>query len=263
MTTTTIAAVTQRYKKRDITSAVSHPPCMHNHGVEKRQATSSTLSTPSPLATVPSTILSSACSLEATPISKTSTIYTTTTTTTYAQTTSTSVITAGTSTTTAYTTVTSTTTISIASAAPSGQISYLRVNPVINSGGIYCLSDPATHMSDNYRNTTLRETFVVTSKGQLYSVTHNSYYYPKSGLLYYSSTASDGSTAFTAGAAASDGSQLVTLAGYKTCVYTVASSNGDANTNGNAATGMHIGIYATGATIPNGCSSSNLYLVPS
>jgi len=134
---------------------------------------------------------------------------------------------------------------------------------VINVNGTYCLSDPASHLSDNFRNSTLRETFVVTSSGQLYSVSHNAYFYPYSGLLYYSSTASQGSTAFTAGAAAADGSQLVSLKGYSFCGYTIASSNGNSGTNGNAATGMHIGIYTSGNSPPSGCSVTNLYLVPS
>ena len=258
----------------------------------RRQATTSTLSTPSALATFPSNILSSACSREAGPATLTSaatqsqvvTVSTTSTTTsvsTYVSiivqtvvtmnTITAGVRTAAASTTTVNTTVVSTTTISVRSAAPSGNIYYMQITPDNNPVAQYALSDPQGHLSDYYYYQYRREVFILTDDGVLYSVTNNSYYYlPKyyigqpSGKVYWQYATSYANHSWY-GVPTTDGTGRVALYfnatqanspnPYNFCICNLLSADS------NAATGYHIYFWNVSTQVSN-CDLTQLYLSP-
>ncbi|KAK8036389.1 hypothetical protein PG991_001526 [Apiospora marii] len=218
---------------------------------------------PSPLANLAADVVSSACSLVATPVTTTSTALTTqtgTVTSGFVQVT----ITAATSTVLSTTVVTSTTTIMVAASAPTGTIGYLKLNPPANPGAAYALSDSATHMTDNTYFPNLRETFIVTADGYLYSVTNNAYYYLQGtpSLLWWSNTKSRGQAWFDSRRNA-DGTLTVLLKkdgnaanGYLS-FCTKQSRTGD----GNSGSGLHVyavpqpGYYSD-------CADMQLYIDP-
>lgn len=129
---------------------------------------------PAGLSGFPASVISSACSLQATPVTTVSSVYTTTTATYTSGGVHTTTVLA-TSTVSETTTVVSTTTIQVASSAPTSTIGYMTFSIEINAGANYCLSDDSTHMTDNYYQKSKRETFTVTADGYLYSVTNDSY----------------------------------------------------------------------------------------
>ena len=209
-------------------------------------------------------VISSACSLQATPVTTTSTILATTsvTATSGAITTTT---TGSTSTITNTATVTSTTTILVASSAPTGAIGYLKVDPAINSGASYALSDDATHMTDNWFYKNKRETFIVTEDGYLYSVTNDSYYLLKNAAngysyLWWSHTKAEGMKVFSY--TTTNGKVKVQLKPsgssslWNFCARTVATGDG------NTGAGMHIYAFAPSfTTFPSSdCKSVDLIL---
>lgn len=253
----------------------------------KRQASPSSTSTPPDLSTFAPSILSSACSAEVTRATSTSTIQTTVTssvvtilpstgpaptvTSTVQAVTVVNTISSGVTTTTSTvsTTVTrtSTTTVVVASGAPTGTQTYLQAIPNINPGGVYALSDPAPHMTDNYFYNTTREIFILTSTSQLYSVTHNAYYYRQtpvttSGKLFWNSNSSYGETIFT-------GVYNTTL-GYNELIATDPSTKAQylfctasaPGTDYNSATGYHHYFATSSANYPSTCQTTRLFLQP-
>lgn len=167
------------------------------------------------------------------------------------------------------TTTTSTTTISVASSAPTGVVGYLAFRSPINSGGQFALSDPATHMTDNYYSNTTRETFIVTNTSQLYSVTNNAYYYYQTPAgndkLFWSTNNATGTTNWLQGNTTSDGyTQLLmkdirytALTYYRFCLKTVASNDG------NSGTGLHVYYFNSTAALPTNCKETQLWFAPS
>ncbi|KAL6714338.1 hypothetical protein ACLMJK_007761 [Lecanora helva] len=284
LTTTTktsyvlVATTTRAAQKRDLKG-------------RQAAASSSTLSTPSDLATFPGAVVTSACSLEATPVSVTSTSTvqqsTTVQSTVTATSTSTVVNTATTSATVttvtvtsgittaptstvagATTTITSTTTITYASNAPSVSANYLNIDPDPNGNAAYALSDPATHMTDNFYYPNRREVFgLIPATNQFYSISNNSYYgipsNPTAGStynhLYWNTNAAYGNRTFY-GVDLNDGTGRTqvflnntnTGTPYNFCISTVTS-------DGNSGTGLHVNFYTTQFS---GCAPTNLYLSP-
>ncbi|KAL9620715.1 MAG: hypothetical protein Q9160_004728, partial [Pyrenula sp. 1 TL-2023] len=194
--------------------------------IEGRQAAETSFpsfSTPSALIPFPDDILSSGCSLEAIPVTRTSTVvqYTTVSqpytaelttpattqvttllqSTTTTQTVTIDIYTNPSSTYTTTTTIVSTTTITVASGAPSAVPQYLAISPDPNPNAGWALSDPATHLTDNFYFPNRREVFQLTSIGQPYSVTNNSWYYvspPKTttGKMFWSTSQSAANKTF-------------------------------------------------------------------
>lgn len=290
-TTTTIVEAltfTANNRKREAALPQVCAEC-DNRKVRRGAPTVSSLRIPSLLTPYAPNILSSACSLEASSVTTTST---TTTTAIYNQTAlftnnvpsstativsnsndtttvsdgiSTIITTAPTSTSTVTVTTTSTTTITIASGAPSGTLTYLSIDPDPNTSPAFALSDPATHMTDNAYNTTLREVFIVTSAGQLYSVTNQAYYYPdtaSANKLCWSTTASQSSTQFSIQRNTTNNENQLFLKqsadgpAYDFCIATKASGDG------NGATGLHVHFYPDSLSFPTSCVATNLFLVP-
>jgi hypothetical protein len=182
--------------------------------------------------TYSASVISSACSLQATPVTTVSSVYTTTTATyTSGEIHTTTVL--ATSTVSETTTVVSTTTIQVASGAPTEVIGYLTFSPEINAGADYCLSDDSTHMTDNYYQKSKRETFILTADGYLYSVSNDSYYYitgtTTSTLLYWTRNKAIAMPIFSAGQVDSNGHAQVFMKDvstgnyYNYCLSTAAS----------------------------------------
>lgn len=285
-TTTSLVAQTKQYRKRDVEQPSGTCDC-ENHDHQPRAtseiasttilrrrsgsytempttqlqrratSTSSAVSntTPTPLRTFSSTDLSSACSSEVTsPAVSTSTIMRTVT---------------ASSTSTVTKTATSTTVISVASSAPTGVVGYMSFRNPVNTGGQFALSDPATHMTDNYYANSTRETFIVTNTSQLYSVTNNAYYYYQTPAgndkLYWSTNNATGTTNWLQNATTSDGytqllmvdTRYTTRTYYKFCLKTVASGDG------NSATGLHVYYFNQTATFPTNCVGTQLWFAPS
>ncbi|KAI9812310.1 MAG: hypothetical protein M1827_004759 [Pycnora praestabilis] len=246
-------------------------------------------STPPGLTKFPSSVVTSACSMEASPVKSTSTVslivtnstiqtvgptFPSSTQTTVVRTVTVSQnVTNGistvptTATTTSTSTVTSTTTIVVASGAPSGTLTYLNIDPAINAGANYGVSDPATHLTDNYYEQNTREVFIITSTGRLYSVTNNAYYFQESytaaGMLYWSpNVATASNTTFYSSVNATNGKTQLFLEDpnatppYAFCVYNIASNNR------NAATGFHVNFALSSTSLPTNCLYTNLYLIP-
>jgi len=175
------------------------------------------------------------------------------------------------STVTATTTVTSTTTITFASGAPTAPPNYLSISPEPNFGAAWALSDPSTHMTDNYYFPNRREVFALTSIGQLYSASNNSWYGigatanagSTNNKLYWDPRMQYGNTTFY-GTAMNDGTgrtqlfltNTATNTPYNFCVANLASADK------NVATGFHIYFYSTAATFTPNCVNCNLYLSP-
>ena len=260
---------------------------------EKRipSPTTRNVTVPSPLSAFASDILSSACSLEATSVTSTSTVYITdihnetlTFTTTVPALTETDIYTTSETTTisdgasivlttvqtpvsTVISTYTSTSTISVPYNAPSGTITWLAIDPAINPGAGFAVSDNANHMTDNYYTPTKREVFIITKLGQLYSVTNNAYYYPGSTdgtdtKLYWSTSAIKASTLFSSTVNATNGE---TQLGFKLsavgapqvfCVSNLVSK--DDNTKA----GYHVHFAASTSAFPANCLLTHLFLVP-
>ncbi|KAL9113968.1 MAG: hypothetical protein Q9227_002102 [Pyrenula ochraceoflavens] len=257
--------------------------------IKARQAANSTVSTPTPLTTFSDPILSTACSQVITSANSTSVTTQTTTatsgttiattvpsttlaTTVYQTTTAGQVITSGvvtnsSSTVTVTTTSTSTTTITIASGAPSATPQYLQISPDPNTNANWALSDPATHLTDNYYFPNRREVFELTSSGMLYSVTNNSYYGIPTGStankLYWSTNVAYANTTFY-GTALNDGTGRTQLflnntaanAPFNFCISN--STSGD----GNTATGLHVNYFVTSGQIAAYCKACSLFLSP-
>jgi hypothetical protein len=274
----TAVTVTRAAAKRAFETPV---PCNCDH--QKRSPPP--LPTPDSLTQYSPVILSSACSAEVVPATATSIVYetvatstsseTTTTipvpdqTSTYPTTTQVETLTTGvqtvSETTTTTLSVTSTTTISVAAGAPTGVITYLQILPAANNPNSYALSDSASHMTDNYYSQASREVFIVTSTGQLYSVTHNAYYYREAatgGKLFWSATATAGDTLFTQQYDSTLGyNQLfltypTTSQPYAFCLATVGGSDS------NSATGFHVRFYPSSANFPAACVAVQLFLQP-
>ncbi|MCJ1273655.1 hypothetical protein MMC21_001448 [Puttea exsequens] len=257
--------------------------------LEARQAITSALSTPSALATFSPDILSSACSEEVAPVTqasvetqyKISTSSSTTTTTaqsttaiaTVIQTSSTTqIITSGVSTNavstiTTTTTIYSTTTITVASNAPTAVPNYLAISPVINPNAGWALSDPSTHMTDNYFFPSRREVFALTSTNQLYSVTNNSYYGiatgTTTGKIIWDTRSQYGNKTWY-GKPLTDGTGRTQLylnntavnAPFSFCVANLTSADN------NAATGYHLYFYVTASQVTVNCKVCGLFLSP-
>jgi hypothetical protein len=165
-------------------------------------------------------------------------------------------------------TETSTTVISVASSAPTGVVGYMSFRQPVNSGGQYALSDPATHMTDNYYANSTRETFILTNTSQLYSVTHNAYYYYSTPAgadkLFWSSSNSTGSTNWLPGSTTTDGyTQLLMVdtrytakTYYKFCLAKVGTNDA------NSATGFHVYYYNSTAVLPTTCGATQLWFAP-
>jgi hypothetical protein len=209
-------------------------------------------------------VVTSACSLQATPVTETSTVFTTTVETFTSGSTHTTTVLAL-STITATETVVATTTIKVAANAPSGAIGYLTFSPGVNAGADYALSDGATHMTDNFYQKAKRETFIVTADGYLYSVTNNSYYYISAGasssLLLWNANKSSGMPIFSAGAADASGRSQIKMKDtstgnfYNFCLKT--SATGD----GNSGTGLHIYGVKSGVALPASCNAIVLQIL--
>ncbi|MCJ1409427.1 hypothetical protein MMC19_003508 [Ptychographa xylographoides] len=282
-------------KKRMVRVPLNTSIWLQQNGFNRRQisnttsnSNSSSISTPSALSTFGATILSSACSQEVYPINMTSTSFyysvsTVTSTTTVpatsqaisvansftTQTISSGITTALTATTTATVTTTSTTTIVVQPGAPNGTQTYLQVANDPNLVTAYALSDPSTHLTDNYFFPSRREVFIVSQLGQLYSVTNNSYYYgtkPAGGdKLYWSTSSSMGNTTFYS-RPLGDGTGRAQLflndtvstppAPFSFCVSNLNT------TDSNAATGYHIYYYVTPSQVGVNCTAVQLYLQP-
>ncbi|KAI8317307.1 hypothetical protein K4K59_008606 [Colletotrichum sp. SAR11_240] len=218
--------------------------------------------TPAGLASFPADVVSSACSLLATPVTTTATVSATTTQTlTTGEASATTTL--ATSTLTLVQTVTSTTTINVAPNAPTGTIGYLALSPAVNANSGYALSDSATHMTDNFYRQGSRETFIVAADGSLYSVTHNAYYYVSttgsSTLLYWSNSQSAAMKVFSY-TVLSDGRSrvLMNVAGvdYLFCVR--PASTGD----GNSGSGMHVYAFKAATAPPSSCTTIELIINP-
>ncbi|MCJ1374615.1 hypothetical protein MMC20_005847 [Loxospora ochrophaea] len=163
--------------------------------------------------------------------------------------------------------ITSTTTISTYSGAPTGPPTFMQIPQDINWDDPYAISDNAQHLTDNYNLNTSREVFIVSNAGQLYSVSHNAYYYIKTPAggdkLYWSTNSSLGSTNFYQ-VALNDGTGRSQVflnyttknAPFQFCICNTTS--GDVN----AAAGFHVYYYYTSGTQPSYCYNSPLYLVP-
>ncbi|KAF6806031.1 hypothetical protein CSOJ01_09097 [Colletotrichum sojae] len=219
--------------------------------------------TPAGLSPFPDDVVSSACSMLATPVTSTATVSVTTTqTVTDGEASATT--TAPTSTVVVVQTVTTTTTINVAPNAPTGTIGYMGLSPAVNSGSGYALSDGATHMTDNYYLQGSRETFIVAADGSLYSVTHNAYYYVAASgsysLLYWSNSQSAAMKVFSYVTLSEGRSRVLMSVGgvdYQFCVR--PASSGD----GNSGSGMHVYAFKTGTAPPGGaCTTTELIINP-
>ncbi|KAK2765818.1 hypothetical protein CKAH01_15567 [Colletotrichum kahawae] len=218
--------------------------------------------TPAGLASFPADVVSSACSLLATPVTTTATVSATTTQTLITGEAS-AATTAPTSTLTLIQTVTSTTTINVAPNAPTGTIGYLALSPAVNANSGYALSDSATHMTDNYYRQGSRETSIVAADGSLYSVTHNAYYYVSTSgsysLLYWSNSQSAAMKVFSY-TMLSDGRSrvLMNVAGVDYLFCMRPASTGD----GNSGSGMYVYAFKAATTPPSSCSTIELIINP-
>ena len=145
---------------------------------------------------------------------------------------------------------------------------YLQVQPDNNPGAGWGLSDPQTHMTDNYYAPNQREVYEINNAGQLYSVTKNAWYYglsgATSGKLFWSTSQAQGNATFAATPVNDALNRLQLFMHVSTtntanrvfCVSTVAS--GDAN----QATGFHVNYLPPGSTHPSSCALTYLYLYP-
>ncbi|KAK1701938.1 hypothetical protein BDP67DRAFT_483913 [Colletotrichum lupini] len=219
--------------------------------------------TPAGLSGFSADVVSSACSLLATPVTSTMTA-SATTVQTITSGAALSTTTAATSTVIVVQTVTSTTTINVAASAPTGTIGYLSLNPIVNPNSQYALSDDATHMTDNWYKQGSRETFIVAADGSLYSVTHNAYYYIDTSstysLLYWSNNKSSAMKIFSYTTLANGNSQVFMKSNGKAYQFCIrqASKVGDGNTG----SGQHIYAFS-GATAPlSYCTIIDLIIIP-
>lgn len=289
----TAVTVTNAYPvKRAIKSPVSCD-CADDHLEHLTKRTFSTtpialvvtLSTPTPLATFADDILSTACSAEVQPATTTALAIVTTfpfrstletisaslslKTSTHSTKTKIRTITSGIATIASTTTTTigylSTTTITIQATAPTGLVTYLQILPAINNPDSYALSDPATHMTDNDFLTGSREVFIVTNTSQLYSVTHDAYYYrgdgSNGGKLYWSSNPADGEHIFFQRPDLAVGYNQLFL-NYTTNTPAVFCLMEASSGDGNSATGLHVRFYPTAADYIAQCDAVKLYLQP-
>jgi hypothetical protein len=157
----------------------------------------------------------------------------------------------------------------VASSAPTGVVGYLAFRDPVNTGAQYALSDPATHMTDNYYANTTRESFIITNTSQLYSVTHNAYYYYNTPAgadkLFWNANTTLGSYNWVYGQTTSDNyTQLLMVdtrytakTYYKFCLAKVGSNDA------NSATGFHVYYYNSTATFPTSCGATQLWFAPS
>ena len=128
-----------------------------------------------------------------------------------------------------------------------------------NAGAKFALSDPNGHMTDNFLSTSSREIFRLTSENKLYSVLKNAYYGGVApgllnGKLYYDTRPAYGNTTFQ-GIPTTDGTGRVqiTFGTYKFCAATGLADRD--------VTGYHIYYYQTLA-IGALCTPVSLYLTP-
>ncbi|KAF4549186.1 Hypothetical protein D9617_23g006010 [Elsinoe fawcettii] len=286
LTTTTLVATTVRYRRRK--RDVPPVPCDHDHSVppdmgpvadaeDDHPMTSTTeaapgiavatqavvtpaptlklvardvVSTPTLLTTIPQLDLLYACSSVVPSPTGTMTVTTTSTLTLDPTTISTTV------------TVTSFTTISLASSAPTGTVGYLRADPVINANSPYVMSDAAHHMTDNFNNQNGRESMIVTSLGQLYSVTFDRYYYysaPAGGSLILWSSDTSISSRNWESVLRPDGKTQVFMKDERTpgAYYQVCIMDRTLGGDGGS-TGLHYYYYAAGATLPARCKLTTM-----
>lgn len=151
-----------------------------------------------------------------------------------------------------------------------GTLYYLQISPDPNAGASWGLSDPATHLTDNYYKQSGREVFELTSAGQLYSVTNNAWYGTQtgatSGKLFWDTRMVYANTTFS-GTPVNDGTGRVQLFLQQSttasspdvfCVANVASGDG------NSATGYHVYFAPPGTTSAStgNCIITSLYLSP-
>ncbi len=161
-------------------------------------------------------------------------------------------------------------TLHLTPSGKTGTLYYLQISPDPNAGAGWGLSDPATHLTDNYYKQSSREVFELTSANQLYSVTNNAWYGTQNGFttgkLFWNTNMAYANTTFT-GTATNDGTGRVQLYLMQSttsssldvfCVQSVAS--GDANTT----TGFHVYYHPPGTTSAStgNCSITSLYLSP-
>lgn len=206
-------------------------------------------------------VISSACSLVATPVSTASTILATTTeTTTSGAVLTTTVV--GLSTVTDTSTVVITTTINVPAGAPSGTTGYLTFSPGVNPGAFYAVSDLDTHMTDNYFIPGTRENFIVTADGYLYSVSHDAYYFirtdPINTLLYWSHVKAEAMPIFTGEIPDASGNFRVLMTDTSTGLFYGFCLSTLATTDRNRATGYHFHGYKSGNGLPSTCQSVTL-----
>ncbi|KAK1482404.1 hypothetical protein CTAM01_13564 [Colletotrichum tamarilloi] len=219
--------------------------------------------TPAGLSGFSADVVSSACSLLATPVTSTMTA-SATTVQTITSGAALSTTTAATSTVIVVQTVTSTTTINVAASAPTGTIGYLSLNPIVNPNSQYALSDDATHMTDNWYKQGSRETFIVAADGSLYSVTHNAYYYIDTSstysLLYWSNNKSSAMKIFSYTTLANGNSQVFMNSNGKAYQFCIrqASKVGDGNTG----SGQHIYAFSTATAPLSYCTIIDLIIIP-
>ncbi|KAG8628342.1 hypothetical protein KVT40_004215 [Elsinoe batatas] len=123
------------------------------------------------------------------------------------------------------------------------------------------MSDAAHHMTDNYNKQAERETMIVTTNNQLYSVTYDRYYYytapAGASLILWSSdtsvssrnwvqeTRSDGKTQVRMGDSRTPGAY------YQLCISEAV--RGDRGTTGNL-----FSYYSADATLPSYCKLTTL-----
>ncbi|OHE99004.1 hypothetical protein CORC01_05694 [Colletotrichum orchidophilum] len=219
--------------------------------------------TPAGLAGFSGDVISSACSLLATPVTTTITASATTIQTIVTGAAS-STTTAATSTVIVVQTVTSTTTINVAASAPTGTIGYLSLNPIVNPNSQWALSDDATHMTDNWYRQGSRETFIVAADGSLYSVTHNAYYYISTSssysLLYWSNDNTKAMKIFSYTTLPDGTSQVFMNANGQAYQFCIRPAN--KVSDGNTGSGQHIYAF-TGATSPlSYCTTIDLIIIP-
>ena len=145
---------------------------------------------------------------------------------------------------------------------------YINIASDPNPGAGWGVSDPATHMTDNYFKPSYREVFEVTTANMLYSVTNNAWYGTltgaTSGRLYWDTRMQYANKTFTT-TALNDGTGRLQLALHPATAPTTTSIfciSNVASGDSNAATGYHVNFYPPGTTLPVNCIVTNLYLSP-
>ena len=262
--------------------------------IAARQIASSAISTPAALSTFAPIVITSACNLEASPVTSTLTntqietvqatkIFTITATTTVVVTTTLTMVISSLVTTTVYsgfvsiptstittTSYTSTTTLTISPGAPAAASTpyYLQVVGDPKPSAMWGLSDPERHLTDNLYQLGKREAFALTPENKLYSLNVNAWYGVvgpglQDGKIYWDPRSQYGNTTFY-GRPTSDGTGRLQLFINNTATilntqyfFCVATGLLDRSTT----TGFHVYYYQL-LTLGAACSTVQLYLSP-